>query len=220
MPNWCYESAKVFGPRADVLRFREAITVADSLDEEYSLNGLYPCPQELLDTTSGWSADADKQAALVAQQQENIRKYDYKDWYDWCIAHYGTKWGACNVSCSWWELPDEGTATIHLGWESAWSPSAGLVREVSRQYPTLTFAVFVEEEAHHFLGWYVVRHGRVLGQGSVEPPDAGMPMPPEGCSDSGWGMSAYHDELNDWIDSLRDSLDNKMNRFLEQRGLV
>jgi hypothetical protein len=75
-----------------------------------------PTPQELLDTVAG-SVGEGKQAAHEAQQAANIEKYGYKDWYDWNVNNWGTKWDFALDSV---ERTDDNT--VVASFESAWSP--------------------------------------------------------------------------------------------------
>jgi hypothetical protein len=75
-----------------------------------------PTPKDLTDTVSGFVGE-DKQAAHEAQQLANIAKHGYKDWYDWNINNWGTKWDFALESI---ERTDANT--VSGSFESAWSP--------------------------------------------------------------------------------------------------
>lgn len=75
-----------------------------------------PTPQELRDTVAGWMGE-DKQAAHEAQQEANIEKYGFKDWYDWNVANWGTKWDFSLES-----VDRIDANTVKAAFDSAWSP--------------------------------------------------------------------------------------------------
>jgi hypothetical protein len=64
----------------------------DSFARGEFLNEFIPVPKELTETISGSYADEDKQRALESQEQDNLKKYGYKTWYDFCVNSWGTKW--------------------------------------------------------------------------------------------------------------------------------
>lgn len=110
MPNWCSNGITL--RHADSAMIDRAVKGKDGLLMEFM-----PTPQDLVDTVAGSFGDGDKQAALEAQQASNIRKYGYKDWYDWNVANWGTKW---DVSLESLERVDANTLTASF--ESAWAP--------------------------------------------------------------------------------------------------
>lgn len=109
MPNWCNNGITL--RHADPAMIDRVVKGQDGLLMEF-----LPTPQELIDTVSGWMGE-DKEAAHKAQQDLNIFKYGFKDWYDWNINHWGTKWdfGLENVV-----RVDDNTVTA--AFESAWAP--------------------------------------------------------------------------------------------------
>ena len=69
-----------------------------------------------------------------AETDKIIRKYGYRNWYDWQNDRWGCKWGASEVKrhiCS----PD----CVRYDYETPWSPPSILFETVSEQYPELTF---------------------------------------------------------------------------------
>lgn len=108
MPNWCNNVATLRNNKAMIDK------VAGATDG--ILQALVPCPEDLL-IDKGYFADEEKQAALEAQGAANLKKYGYKDWYDWRVANWGTKWDLCDVNVN--RVDDE---TVTLTFDTAWSP--------------------------------------------------------------------------------------------------
>ena len=219
MPNWCYNELEVHGEVSELQRLVDATKTTYKDDETgetketLGLNHLFPCPQELSDTTSGWFSDEQEQKKLKEQQEANIKKYGHKDWYDWCHDNWGTKWGACEFE---WTSFTYATGTVeadaeYIGayFQSAWSPAEGLVKEVSKQFPTLVFSLVYTEESHAFAGCSVFRDGKLLAEEGEEPK---MPESIDALAEKE-DMDDYYEAMNDWqteytdkYRELRDSL--------------
>ena len=111
MPNWCNNVAHI--RHAD----KAVIDKIEAAAESGVLQALLPCPQELLDTTAGSFGDEDKQRDLEAREAANFAKYGAKNWYDWCIANWGTKWDLCECTAT---RNDDNSVT--LTFDTAWAP--------------------------------------------------------------------------------------------------
>jgi HSP90 family molecular chaperone len=88
---------------------------AKAFQEGRFLQEFIPCPQDLIDTVSGFVGE--EQAALEAKQATNREKYGYATWYEHNINEWGTKW---DVNSDNVEIEDANTVTA--GFDSAWSP--------------------------------------------------------------------------------------------------
>lgn len=86
-----------------------------------------------------------KARTLGAVYASNLAEYGVKNWYDWSVAHWGTKWDACDVQ----EL---GTADElwQLQFCTAWSPAEPVLDAMSEQFPLLKFVATFDEESHSF----------------------------------------------------------------------
>jgi hypothetical protein len=109
MPNWCSNGITL--RHADPAMIERVLKGREGLLMEF-----LPTPKDLTDTVSGFVGE-DKQAAHEAQQLANIAKHGYKDWYDWNINNWGTKWDFALESI---ERTDANT--VSGSFESAWSP--------------------------------------------------------------------------------------------------
>jgi hypothetical protein len=187
MPNWCYQNLYITGDINERTRLIESVRT----EQGHQLTQLYPCPQELHDTVSGWVSDPEEQIKLQAQHQSNIAKYGYKDWYDWQYANWDAKWGDCDT-----QVEDHNDTETHFRYESAWAPPMGLISKISEQFPTLIFGLSYTEEANQFAGWTVLRNGLV-----VDSHDADIPPYPD--TDSMEQDEAATAEDN-WHDSIYD----------------
>jgi Ferredoxin-like domain in Api92-like protein len=110
MPNWCNNGITL--RHADPAMIERVAKGREGLLMEF-----LPCPAELTDTMAGSFGDTEKQALLEAQEAENVKKYGYKNWYDWQIANWGTKW---DFALENFERPDANTVTA--AFDSAWAP--------------------------------------------------------------------------------------------------
>lgn len=103
----------------------EAAFVNGSLFQEF-----IPCPQELLDTVSGWHADTEDQRLLEAKQQANVKKYGYPTWYEWSIDNWGTKW---DVGGDADQVARLSSRAMSISFDSAWSPPLGAYMSLQEQ---------------------------------------------------------------------------------------
>lgn len=177
MPNWCSNNLYIKGDREVIADFIQRVTVPEGAERNKSgnkydiLGRLYPTPQELRDATAGhftaepnanwanllaegkitqeWHDElVERNAKGYATAQANIKKYGYADWYDWCNANWGSKWGDCDTDL----VSEEGNDQIEFSFSSAWSPPIEGIAHISTMFPTLTFHLSYQEEGMDFYG--------------------------------------------------------------------
>lgn len=170
MPNWCENTLRVGGPKADIAAFKKKVVRKNKdIDTALSLNQIIPMPKELEGTRSPSNPVADKDLAKamakwekekdkanpfnnekpisVSQIKELIEKYGADNWYDWQVAHWGTKW---DVNAT---LQKATERSLSYFFDSAWSPpSEDWLTEASRQFPTLQFRLEYNEPGEGFSG--------------------------------------------------------------------
>ena len=113
MPNWCNNSVTLkHKDPAMIERAYKALCKGEFLQE------FIPCPQALRDTVAGFKGE-DERAEHEAQQARNIAEHGYKDWYDWQIANWGTKWDVGGDDGLIQLLSEN---SIDASFDSAWSP--------------------------------------------------------------------------------------------------
>lgn len=125
MPNWCANVVTLEHDNpAMVARARTAFNDGALLQQ------FIPCPPELTDTVAGsMGFGTPEQAELEAKQEANIKKFGYKDWYDWQVANWGTKW---DIGADGQPAQDiEGG--LMLTFDSAWSPPIGAYERLLEQ---------------------------------------------------------------------------------------
>ena len=107
MPNWCNNKLAVYGPEADVIRFKEKavshspwLKVEEQKENVLNFHSLVPIPPEVLE--AGYE----------------------KAGYDWERNNWGCKWGACSA-----ELADEWEGHLTYLFDTAWSPPIAILRK-------------------------------------------------------------------------------------------
>lgn len=216
MPNWCTQRLEVKGPSADVVRFKASTQTDKAQSDGPSLNHMFPIPDELHETMAGgYTSNEDgtkkpEQIALEEQQARNLDKYGSKDWYDWACDKWGTKWGACDVyeGCDVIIQDDNRTATYSLNFQSAWSPAVGLIEEISKMYPTLTFGLMFTEEANFFAGFVVVKNGEQVAELEWD-------MYSDGPPECDWDDDSQIAQYNKWESRMVDSIESEMEKAMD-----
>lgn len=166
MPNWCLNTLKVSGTEQEIKIFKEK--ARDKNGEVFCFENFDKLPLELEDTQSPASPvnpgeyvkrlkeyeEDKKKTGYIATRplthklsKELIKKYGTNNWYDWNIAHWGTKWGAASSN-----LFKEGKTYLKYEFDTAWSPPMKILTTISRQFPTMKFTLKYCEDGMGFKG--------------------------------------------------------------------
>jgi len=148
MPNWCSNTVCVRGP----------VKIVKSLvDHRFDFQRIHPCP-EALNITAGREGadDSREQKELVRKEKANLKKYGYKNWYDWCVDEWGTKWNAGGSDNQDMQVDfdddvnDTGIATFTF--MSAWAPPVGVYDKLTETHPELDVHATYYEPGVGFMG--------------------------------------------------------------------
>jgi hypothetical protein len=116
MPNWCNNTLELqHEDPAMITRAKTAFAEGKLLAE------FCPVPEDLSIVAGRVGADEDqKQKDLVAQQEVNVAKHGYMNWYDYCVNEWGTKWDVGGDDYN--EPQQDSPNKITMSFDSAWAP--------------------------------------------------------------------------------------------------
>ena len=146
MPNWCSNTV--------ILKHKDPTFVARAREAAATglLNEFIPVPKDLVETIAG-SVGEDARLEHETQMAYNLNNYGYANWYDFCVAEWGTKWDVTGEVQDF----DDG---IMIAFESAWAPpveaysklmSMGFYVEAMYYEPGVGFCgAWVEGEEDHY----------------------------------------------------------------------
>ena len=141
MPNWCYNELTLY-----VDSQHEGKEVLDAFTQESPFQKICPCPEDLLNTVSGFlGKGTPEQAELERKSKENINKYGHANWYDWCNYNWGTKWDVTPDVLDPLTLNPNGVWSIRVSFDSAWCPPDGLYSYINEKFPEITLDAYWEE---------------------------------------------------------------------------
>lgn len=125
MPNWCANSLKLIAKTAEsekkLAEIVQELARAQKANESASVfNLIRPIPEALQITSGFLGKDTPEQKELEAKQKANLDTYGYKDWYDFCIGEWGTKWDArtCDEDIPFILKKNE----VTIFFDTAWAP--------------------------------------------------------------------------------------------------
>lgn len=86
---------------------------------------------------------------------DNVAEYGAKDWYDWSIKNWGSKWNAANT-----QINDLNKADIYF--DTAWSPVPAVIEKLAALHPNCQFEYeFAEEQAGFYAGFMLCEDGEI-----------------------------------------------------------
>ena len=198
MPNWVSNSMVISGETAEVQAFIEKARGADSLvrnDDQRDLHFgafIHPTDEDLPYYRGDLKEEKPEnwEELSPAEQMAHSLKFSGRDWYDWNIREWGTKWDACDVSF-------EDLDPITYNFSTAWSIPEPVFRAMVAEFPTLEFDFHCEEEQ----GWGATFAGKDGELSLVEEWDIPNSHAdyvdrdnPDGCN------CAWNDDKDDWYD--------------------
>ena len=147
MPNWCENRLDIFGSRENLQKF-----MMDVNAQELKGNNM---EGEVLSF------------AKIRPQPKKL-----KDWYNWNIKNWGTKWDASSTACADWsnepdkempldDSPDKEKSILY-DFLTAWGPPVSWIKYVAKKYPKLKFKLEYYEGGCDFFGKYYVNNKEVI----------------------------------------------------------
>ena len=176
MPNWCNNTVTLeHEDPAMITRAREAFARGEFLHE------FIPVPLCLTETVAGSHSDPVLQAALKQSEQDNLNAYNYKNWYDFCVAEWGTKW---DVGGGDGYINDIEGGLI-LTFDSAWSPPLNAYERLLEQ--GFTIRAMYYEPGMAFAGVWEDGIDDYYEYGDMKSDEVAETLPPE--LDEAFGIS-------------------------------
>lgn len=206
MPNWCSNNLTIRGDETKISDLISRVTKTDDNGNVYYdiLGSLLPTPKDLQETMAGGygrNEDGTKkpeQIELEAKQEANIAKYGHRDWYDWNVANWGTKWGDSDT-----HIVGQYADMVAFVFETAWSPPETGIANISKLFPELSFVIAYSEEGMDFYGATAFRNGEHAEAGGEVSHIEGWKQPD--YDDDGWEDTQEQNQelLDDAIDEAR-----------------
>jgi len=94
-------------------------------------------PNEFEETLS-WRELGDRYAS-------NLEKYGAKNWYDWCVNNWGTKWNAYDTRVT----DNSYDECLEVIFDTAWSPPIGVYEKLAEQFPKVDIEAYWSDEGSY-----------------------------------------------------------------------
>jgi len=157
-----------------------------------------PCPEELKATVAG-RAGADGSAAQLAletQERQNVELYGARNWYEWQIGNWGTKWDVGREKDHPLRRLPAQAKRLTLVFDSAWSPPIEFYNHL-RTVEGFDITAYCFEPGVGFCGIY--QNGKVTEFSVPSNFDELAKLPPD-------LIKAF--AINEWVEqTIEDELD-------------
>ena len=147
MPNWCNNTVEI--NHTDKTKM---YALVEAINEGKFCNFAMPIPEDLHIVAGRVGNDEDeKQKDLVAQEEVNLAKHGYRNWYDFCVNQWGTKWDVDPYDKVDYDDQHDKHG-ITFGFDSAWAPPCGVYEALMDQ--GYTVRAYYYEPGMCFCGVY------------------------------------------------------------------
>jgi hypothetical protein len=126
--------------------------LVEAINEGKFCNFAIPVPESLAIVAGKVGSDeSDEQKALVEAEDRNLAQYGYKNWYDFCVNEWGTKWDVDPYDKVEYDSAHDKNG-ITFGFDSAWAPPCGVYEALMDQ--GFTVRAYYYEPGMAFAGIY------------------------------------------------------------------
>ena len=157
MPNWVYNRVTIEGSAENVKKAKESLRTCDKSEIEETRAKLegrmkrdgYESDQNLKERLefllkqdeSYFTNMFDFNKVIPMPENSDTflakggigaaekEKFGENNWYDWSIAHWGTKWNSCDAFIS-----EEGDGFVEYGFNTAWAPPEPIVPALAEKF--------------------------------------------------------------------------------------
>jgi hypothetical protein len=151
MPNHVTNVLDITGDRIQLKKLSQTIESKNEDGEFFiDFNSTVPMPKEL-------DVESTSDVKMIPIYEANIKKYGYKDWYDFHCTQWGTKWGAYDCS----NPEDSPKGGTRYRFDTAWSPPVQWIVTTSKQFPRLKFTDWWKDEGGP-CGQFTIKNGKIL----------------------------------------------------------
>ena len=128
MPNWCNNTVEINHPDP-----AKMYALVEAINEGNFCKFVIPVPESLNIIAGRAGADDNpEQIALEAAEKSNLEKYGFANWYDYCVAKWGTKWDVDPYEKVEYDDQHDKDGIV-FGFDSAWSPPTGVYEALLEQ---------------------------------------------------------------------------------------
>jgi hypothetical protein len=146
MPNWCANGLQIIA--TDDEQKEKLKELSEHIKNDGGLCSFFhPCPQDLLDTVAGYMSGEEGEK-LKLQEEANLEKHGSKNWYDWQISNWGTKWDPSVMNDSFTYDDD----CFECFFDSAWNPPIEFYNKLVEEGYKVTATY--NEGGCDYIGWY------------------------------------------------------------------
>ena len=174
IPNWASDALVTTNP-AIIKKIKETHEAGKDL-----LGAFFPMPQELRGIYTGATRIPNGQMVNAwreidgviipmtdEEQASLVEKYGAKDWYDWSVANWGTKWDA-DIHALDITTDEDGTERAHVLFNTAWAPPARWFVQLIEQYPEGRTELAYAEGGMSFFGLIAYEDGHLVEEWQSE----------------------------------------------------
>lgn len=194
MPNWCNNYVDISHEDPSKIQ-----ALADALNRGEFCSHVIPTPKSLTDTVAGSVPEGPERDAHEAQMKSNLELYGAKDWYDYQVNRWGTKWDVGGDSQA--DISPDGL-TMSASFDSAWSPPTGVYEALNEQ--GYTVRAYYYESGMAFCGVWEDGYDSYweIGDMSADEVEATIPQDLDDCMGITESIREFQDdteELTEWI---------------------
>ena len=154
MPNWCENILVVMGEKEQVEKFKEVVEDGGMFEKHL------PTPAALLNTEA-FNKDLD-----AIEKFKTL--HGARDWYDWRINNWGTKWDVQDIDVKETDNIDDNLVAYVFTFDTAWAPPEIGIETISGMYKDIVFHLQFEEPGMAFEGFCRCLNGETIASQTNE----------------------------------------------------